>query len=117
MASAGGARELSSQWVNTARGALVRSTSGRYSMTTRAASAAQTRERMLGAAFRLMDSHPYDEVTLQLIAQEAGDGISTVRIYNLPPPSLPFWTATLPLRQFGRRFRGLVANELQRTGS
>jgi AcrR family transcriptional regulator len=53
----------------------------RYSMTTRAASAAQTRERMLGAAFRLIDSHPYDEVTLQLIAQEAGVSAQTLILH------------------------------------
>src|SRR5687767_11904238 len=53
----------------------------RYSMTTRAASTAQTRERVLDATFALVRDHPYEEVTLQRVAEAAGVSMQTVLLH------------------------------------
>jgi AcrR family transcriptional regulator len=52
-----------------------------YSMTTRAAAAAQTRERILGSAFALFKELPYEETTLQRIAEMSGVSTQTVLIH------------------------------------
>lgn len=61
-----------------------------YSMTTRARSAAATRQRILEAAIALIGVHPFRDLTLELVAEGAGVSVKTV------------------LRQFGTR-DGLIA--------
>lgn len=52
-----------------------------YRMTTRAAAAAQTRERILEAALRLFFSLPYEDVTLRAIAGAADVSLPTVTLH------------------------------------
>jgi AcrR family transcriptional regulator len=52
-----------------------------YSMTTRAAAAAHTRERILESAMSLFREHSFEEITLQRIAEMAGVSAQTVLIH------------------------------------
>src|SRR3954452_11984963 len=69
-----------------------------YSMQSREAAAEATRERMLAAAQRLFFEHWYDDVTIALVAEEAGVSGQTL------------------LNHFGGK-EGLFAAVIERTGT
>jgi AcrR family transcriptional regulator len=61
------------------RGEVSRSASSRpYRMQARAAAAARTADSILAATARLWREHPVDEITLELIAEQAGVSVRTV---------------------------------------
>jgi len=52
-----------------------------YDMTTRAASAAATRERMMHVMYDLFTEHHYEDITLQMIAKAAGVSVQTILLH------------------------------------
>lgn len=68
----------------------------RYDMSSRAASAQQTRVRILEAAYKLFVDHPFDEVTFARIAEAAGVSVPTVVLHfrtkdGLTAAMLEYW--------------------------